>query len=390
MKILAAALLVSTALCAVPKLTLAQTAPTVTNGAATITQTPGKTVIDQTTNRAAISWQQFGVRAGEEVRINQPGVGSVSLQRVTGNSVSRIDGNLSSNGRVILSNPNGTLVGTEGIIAAPGVLITTGKVDPNVLMDTGNVRINQTTQGKIQIDGTIKAARGGVTLVGQDISTGPNSQIQVTGGSVNIAGAKAATVNFDGDKLISFEISPETAAAINPDGTMSQQAAREAVSGVVNLKGEIISNAATASNGTVFFGQAVSTGIRITGDTVIQTGSITAPGQAVQIGGNDVKVAGAIDVSGEKAGTINVGGTWRGGKLDTGPNATKAVVAETANLSANGKDSGGTITVWSDQNASVAGSLSATGSKSGGQIETSAKQTLALAPTTTVVSPRVV
>jgi fibronectin-binding autotransporter adhesin len=380
-KSLITALMTATALVAVPQISAAQINPTVTHGAATITQAPGKTVIDQTTNRAAINWQQFGVRAGEEVRINQPGVGSVSLQTVTGNSISRIDGNLSSNGRVIISNPNGTLVGREGFIGAPGVLITTGRVDPNALMDTGNVRIDRTTTGKIIVDGTIKAARGGLTLVGQDVSTGPQSQIQVTGGSVNIAGAKAATVNFDGDKLISFQVTPETAASINPDGTMSQQAARDAVSGVVNLQGHIVSNSVTAQDGTVIFGSAVSTGIRITGDTVIQTGSITAPSQTVQIGGNDIKVSGRIDASGDRAGVISIGGGWQGAHLETGPNAVTTAVTNTASISANGKDQGGTISIWSDDKAQVGGTLSATGAKRGGQIETSGKHDLAIAPT---------
>ena len=81
----------------------------VTTGAATIDQHGGNTVITQTTRNVSINWQDFGIAAGESVRFVQPGVESIALNRVLGANPSVILGNLSSNGRVFLLNPNGIL-----------------------------------------------------------------------------------------------------------------------------------------------------------------------------------------------------------------------------------------------------------------------------------------
>jgi filamentous hemagglutinin family protein len=384
MSCLKLALMAATALCAVPNLSFAQSAPVVTNGAATIIQTPGQTTVNQSSERAAISWQQFGVRAGEQVRINQPGASSISLQRVTGNSVSVIDGALSSNGQIILSNPNGTLITSNGVINVNGMVATTGQVNVNRMMSHGDVQIERATTGKLVVNGTINAARGGVTLVGQDISTGPTSLISTIGGSVNIAGADQAVVSFDGDKLIGFAVPKQIADSAQRSGSLPASVARDAISGVVNLGGAIVSNMITTTpDGTVIIGQAVPAGVRITGGTVVSGGSVTAPGQRVEIGGTSISVSGTIDTSGNaisngQAGAIYVGGGWQGAPLETGLNSTVTNVAPLATLRADGDQTGGTIVVWSDVSTTVAGTISANGKAEGGKIETSGKVNLAV------------
>src|ERR1043165_6978638 len=101
-----ARLLATTALC-VAGLAFAQPAranPTggsVVGGTATIQQTtPNRVDIIQKTDRAVIDWRGFSIGQNEQTHFEQPGAGSVTLNRVTGPDASRIDGKLTATGNV--------------------------------------------------------------------------------------------------------------------------------------------------------------------------------------------------------------------------------------------------------------------------------------------------
>src|SRR5260221_230158 len=75
---------------------------TVRAGSATISSAPGRTEINQTSDRVIIDWRGFSVGPGELTRFNQPSSTSAALNRVTGGDPSQILGQLSANGRVLL------------------------------------------------------------------------------------------------------------------------------------------------------------------------------------------------------------------------------------------------------------------------------------------------
>src|SRR5665213_541333 len=100
-------------------------------GAATISQLgPNKLSIVQTTDRAAINWTNFSIGAGNSVNIQQPGSTSVELERVTTTNVSQIFGQLSSNGRVIITNPNGIYFGANSQVDVAGLVASTATATP--------------------------------------------------------------------------------------------------------------------------------------------------------------------------------------------------------------------------------------------------------------------
>jgi filamentous hemagglutinin family protein len=80
-------------------------------GNATITQSNLKVNINQTSQRAVVTWDQFNVGKDASVNFNQPNTSAVTLNRVTGASASVIDGAVRANGQVILVNPNGVTFG---------------------------------------------------------------------------------------------------------------------------------------------------------------------------------------------------------------------------------------------------------------------------------------
>jgi len=54
-------------------------------GSATINQSGTVTNINQSSNKAVINWNSFGVAKNESVNFNQPSINSVTLNRVIGN-----------------------------------------------------------------------------------------------------------------------------------------------------------------------------------------------------------------------------------------------------------------------------------------------------------------
>src|SRR6187549_1907393 len=79
----------------------------VVGGAGSIDQAGSKTTIHQETERMAIDWKSFDVKADEHVQFIQPTSSSVALNRVLSNKGSEILGRIDANGKVILVNPNG-------------------------------------------------------------------------------------------------------------------------------------------------------------------------------------------------------------------------------------------------------------------------------------------
>ena len=95
------------------------TGPAVANGAASFATT-GNTLTVTNTPGAIINWQAFSIRPDEVTRFIQSGAASAVLNRVTGVGQSAILGQLLSNGRVFLINPNGVVVGAGARIDTAG------------------------------------------------------------------------------------------------------------------------------------------------------------------------------------------------------------------------------------------------------------------------------
>ena len=91
-------------------------------GSATIMETSDSSLtIDQTSSKAIIDWSSFSVGSGGVVQFNN-GSGA-TLNRVTGDLGSAIDGMLSGTGSVYLINPNGVIVGKDGVVNVGGSFV---------------------------------------------------------------------------------------------------------------------------------------------------------------------------------------------------------------------------------------------------------------------------
>src|SRR5574344_1083507 len=79
------------------------------NGNATISKNGNTITINQISNKATINWSSFNLIKGEIVNFNQPNQKSITINMVTGNEKSIIDGVLKATGQILISNNKGVL-----------------------------------------------------------------------------------------------------------------------------------------------------------------------------------------------------------------------------------------------------------------------------------------
>ena len=178
---------------------LAQSGPQggiVTSGAAEITQSGNVTNVNQSTDRASINWQTFNIKPAETVNFNQPGVSSVTLNRVIGNERSVIEGALNANGQVFLLNSNGVLLTRGSRVNAGGFLASTLNLSDEDFKAGRYVFQGNDSNASIINQGTISARDGGyVALFGNTVSN--QGIISATRGTVALASGEKIRLNFD-------------------------------------------------------------------------------------------------------------------------------------------------------------------------------------------------
>ena len=343
----------------------------VVGGSATIVDTPDELQIHQTSDRTLIEWSSFDIEAGETTRFYQPGSDSIALNRVVNsNQLTSINGNLIANGRVVVINPNGVLIGAEGNIDTAAFIATAADMDDDAFMNSagvldfdraGNVDAVVENRGSITVDEAGLAALVAPTVRNSGIVQGNMAKVQ-------LAAADTFAVDFYGDGLIQFAVD-------TPVEGETRKLSVENSGSIIADGGQVLMTAAAASNVV----ESV-----INSDGYIQAASLESRnGKIVLTGaGADITVSGTMDVSGQgdaDGGTINIGGDYQGkgalAKADT------VEVMETAKLYADGGDNGdgGQIIVWSEEQTASHGEYYARGgseSGDGGLIETSSKKLL--------------
>ena len=369
----------------------------IVGGSGVIHQHGNVTEIHQNGNSLAIDWQSFNISRKESVDFQQPSSSAAVLNRIFDQNPSQILGTMTSNGRVFLLNSNGIIFGENASVNVGSLVAGTldmsvrdfmgGRYNLNALAGKDGVVINR---------GLIQAATGGsVTLVGGAVV---NEGIIVADyGQVNLAAGRKATLDFDGDGLIRFEVSEkvlENAAglqdAVLNSGTIQAQggkvlltasAARDVFTNVVNNSGVIRAGRINNQGGVVRLVGA--------GGNTIHSGSIDVSGQDAVSTGGEVHVLGdnvgllgdaSIDASGATGGgTVLVGGDFQGKNPDI-KNAVRTYVnaGATINADATGAGDGGKVIVWADDVTGYFGRISAKGGTSGdgGFAEVSGKEQL--------------
>ena len=279
--------------------------------------------VNQSTKRVAIDWSSFDIANDERVNLKQPDASSVALNRVTGDAKSIIDGQLSSNGRVYVINPNGVLFGQNASVDVGSLVASTAKVSDATMIGFGKSSGGLTlslddanAQAAVINEGQIKAEGGLVALHAASVEN--SGTITSDGGKIALAAAKNISLAADTAGKLNFTV----------DGALAKASTLN--SGVLKSDGGYVVMTAKQA------GDVMSTVVNNTGTIEAKTLREDEKGEILLDGGDTgiVEIGGTLDVSGMEAGQS--------------AGSIKAIGAEThvedgATLHAIGAVDGGTI-----------------------------------------------
>ncbi len=296
-----------------------------------------------------------------------------------------INGNLVSNGKVVLINPNGVLFGAGSTVNVPSLVASSADLNVDAL-NQGKLKFDRAGNADAVIEnrGTINAAdKGLVAFIAPTVIN--NGIIQAKAGTVKLAAGDTMTVDMYGDGLYSFAVGTggknvTNAGKISAEGgtvMLTANAAKDVVSSVVNNTGIIEASSAHSVGGTIVIGGGSNSKVSVSGKlkaTGTKGGSVTVTGKNIELVGADIDASGAT-----AGGNVRIGGDYQGGGTLAHADTVTADAATKINVSATESGNGGTAVIWSDKATQFAGSANASAGAAGGNgglVEVSSKGTL--------------
>ena len=406
---------------------MAQSLPTggtVASGKVTIGSTsPTSLTVTQSSSTGIVNWSSFSVGQGNQVQFNN-GSGA-TLNRVTGNVPSSINGLVSATGSVYLVNPSGIVVGPTGVVKTGGSFVaSTLDVRDADFQAGGALTFSGNSNASVVNLGKIGASKGDVVLIARQVrndgsltardgtaAMASGSEVVLSDGSLgngkvlvrrpaqdgeirNHGAIRAAEVELRANGGNIYALAGNTGRAITATGVASKggRIFLTAEGGSINVTQKVVARRIQAQGSSAPM-RAGSVGRRsfaggdviVSGNKVVVGGTINAKGTGgaggtVVVTGKDVTLtSGAtIDASGTSGGTVLIGGDRAGGSdaaLKFLPqavaNAQTTTIEAGARITADGTaGAGGNVVVWSDGATSFAGAISTQGLR-GGFIETS-------------------
>jgi len=352
----------------------------VVHGQASVEQSHTNMTI-QAQDKTIINWDSFSIAEKEITRFIQPSEKASVLNRVTGTDVTQIDGKLFANGRVYLLNPNGIMIGPNGVIDTAAFIATTLSIDNQAFLEQQKMLLNSGLDAKIINYGKIIARHGDVYLLGEQIEN--HGSIKASEGAYLYVGRELLLMPEGRTKVF---IKPHSSAdkkekGIINKGTIDAVRSELYADGnlyalAINHEGNISSN----GEGSLIALEARDGRVEVKG-TLIAKQNTT--GGEINILAKEVflKDKSLVDVSATNGlGAVYIGGGYQG-KVTDKYNAVLTVVEEGATIDASASEMGdaGTVIVWADNKTFFDGKINTTANNGkGGFVETSGKKGLSI------------
>ena len=323
----------------------------ITSGVGTIDTSGPSLTVTQTTNKIIINWESFSIGNNESVIFVQPDSSSSALNNVLGASRTVVEGNLSANGQIVLSNPNGIFISPDANVNVASLIASTLKISEQDFLD-GLYQFSQDPSkplASILNEGKIRASDF-AALIAPSVD---NKGVVIANlGTVGLVSGEAATVDFVGDNLIKFTVNePVEGQVLDKDGNLISD--RISNSGSIQADGgQVILSAKNASG-------IIKNVINMNG--VIEANTVTKKNGRIFLGGGDqdtVRVAGTLNASGEELGELGGEITVEGANVNVaeGSIQAKGTYAKGGNITINGTDwgkAGGTVDVSGETGGNV-------------------------------------
>lgn len=313
--------------------------------------------IHQTSARAAIDWQHFDVGPQARVHFVQPGLDSVTLNRVQAGQPSQIFGHIQANGQVFLTNPDGVYFAPGARVDVGGLVATTHRIGVEDFM-AGRLRFEREgATGSVINAGSLEARLGGyVALLAPEVRN--EGVILARMGTVALAAGEAFDLRVDGhNTLAALRVDPATirslvenrSVVLAPGGLviLSAQAADRLHGGVVRHNGLSEATGLQARGGRLIL--EASDSIDNSG-RLAASGSTDGPAGSIELTAPDLGNSGAIEAIGDAANP-------RGGRIDL--IGGEVVQTLTGSLDASGPEQGGAVAVRAGGTVRLGGALDA-------------------------------
>ncbi|MGV3654514.1 MAG: filamentous hemagglutinin N-terminal domain-containing protein, partial [Noviherbaspirillum sp.] len=286
-------------------------------GAASISQSGAAMTVEQSSQRAAINWQSFGIGAAESVNFVQPSPTAIMLNRVLGQDPSRILGSLSANGQIFLTNPNGILFGQGAQVNVGGLIASThGLSDAD--FQSGQYRFTRAGNPASVVNrGSLTAANGGyIALLGPQVRN--QGVISTPLGTALLGAGDQVTVYLNNGSLVGYNIDKGALAALAENASdgqisafggsifLSARAADRLASAAVNNQGNLSALSIENRDGV----------IRLVGD--MEAGEVNQAGRLSVTGNLSNGTGGTIETSAARVNIASTAEITAGGRNDQG------------------------------------------------------------------------
>ncbi|MFN0128484.1 MAG: hypothetical protein ACKV19_17555 [Verrucomicrobiales bacterium] len=142
-----------------------------------------------------IDWEPLVLGAGETLRIRSEAGSLASLHVVRGGAPARLDGRVIADGPFYLVSPGGIHQAATGTIQAPRVFMSAlAAADEAGLLGTGAGSFFKTGSGLVNLEGSLEATGGLITVLGANVSVAPTAALHAPGGQIQIAAADTSQV----------------------------------------------------------------------------------------------------------------------------------------------------------------------------------------------------
>jgi trimeric autotransporter adhesin len=259
----------------------------------------GKEMQIQASDGSIVNWKSFSIGEGEMARFVQPSSDSSVLNRVVGNSRSELLGQLLANGHLILLNSHGILIGKGATIDTEGFLASTLNLSDEDFLQKKELLFRGDSQECIENFGTIHTRKGDVILLARMIKN--NGLIEAKTGKVTLgAGCEILLKTENSDQIF---IRPSLGEDwIENKGQISSiqtevKAEPSPYAKAIQLEGAISASTLVSKGGKILLASAKN---------LQNQGILSAKGGALSLKGETIVHTGTCDVSGDRAGSVDM------------------------------------------------------------------------------------
>ena len=326
-----------------------------------ISQTASSMIVNQSSNKGVINWDSCNIGNNASVKFIQPSANASTLNRVVGGEMSQIMGSLSSNGKLVLINPNGVLFGSGSRVDVGGIIATTMDMkDSDYLNDNYHFQRNG-AKGTIENLGTLSASQKGyIALLAPEVIN--EGVVVASMGTIAFGGGDGVTLNFMGDSLIGMSVDGATINTLIKNKQLVK-----------------------ADDGLVFMSAKAASALvssTISNEGIISASSLVSQGGKIILSAEDITLESGSRLEARGAtggGEILVGGDWQGSNGADSALHVRMQQNSLIDASATESGKGGKVVLWSDVHNAASftqaqGTIYATGGINGGDggsIETS-------------------